>query len=188
MEDQMKLEQAEQIAESLKADLSPYCDRIEIAGSIRRKKPEVKDIELMCIPKFADIGTGQTTLFGGETTITENVLFTYLASKSEWPIIKMGEKYCQFEHIDEWPGNNIKVDLFTATPETWGYIFLLRTGPAEFSKWVVTELKRRGYVPKDGVILKNGYMIQAHEEKAVFRMLGIDYIEPEYRFKDVMWK
>lgn len=40
----MKLEQAQKIAESLKRKLEPYCERIEIGGSIRRKKPEVKRI------------------------------------------------------------------------------------------------------------------------------------------------
>jgi len=29
--------------------LKPYCLQIEIAGSIRRKKPDVKDIELVAV-------------------------------------------------------------------------------------------------------------------------------------------
>lgn len=33
------------IAENIKAKLGPHCFRREIAGSIRRKKPVVKDIE-----------------------------------------------------------------------------------------------------------------------------------------------
>lgn len=43
----MKLEQALEIAEKVKALLAPHCERIEIAGSIRRKKPDVKDIEIV---------------------------------------------------------------------------------------------------------------------------------------------
>jgi DNA polymerase/3'-5' exonuclease PolX len=27
--------------------LAPYCNRLEIAGSIRRQRPEVKDVELV---------------------------------------------------------------------------------------------------------------------------------------------
>jgi DNA polymerase/3'-5' exonuclease PolX len=31
--------------------LRPYCERIEIAGSLRREKPMVGDIEIVAIPR-----------------------------------------------------------------------------------------------------------------------------------------
>lgn len=52
----MKYEDAILIAERVKAELEPHCERIEIAGSIRRKKPEVKDIEIVAIPKPYETG------------------------------------------------------------------------------------------------------------------------------------
>lgn len=59
----MKLEQAQSIAEELRRELEPGCERIEIAGSIRRKKPEVKDIELCLIPKMLTLpNTGQLAM------------------------------------------------------------------------------------------------------------------------------
>ena len=48
----MKLEAAIQIAERVKSALAPYCERIEIAGSVRRRKADVGDIELVCIPRM----------------------------------------------------------------------------------------------------------------------------------------
>jgi DNA polymerase/3'-5' exonuclease PolX len=39
----MLLEDALPIAKKCLTDLMPYCERAEIAGSIRRQKPEVKD-------------------------------------------------------------------------------------------------------------------------------------------------
>lgn len=195
----MKLEQAQKIAQSLKSDLEPYCERIEIGGSIRRKKPDVKDIELVVIPKFGDFPTGQMSLEGDPLTSFENLLFDHIAAnRDKYDIIKMGEKYAQIQldltECDEWTAEilgedkYIKVDVFTATLGTWGYIFLLRTGPAEFSKWVVTELKRRGYTPKDGAVWHGDLRINTLDEEMVFRLLGIDWIEPECRFKDVMLK
>lgn len=183
----MKLEQAQKIAESLIADLKPFCHRVEIGGSIRREKPDVKDIELVVIPKFGDYPTGQMSLEGDPLTSYENLLFEHIAAnREEYRIIKMGVKYAQIHK------SGMMIDVFTATPETWGYIFLLRTGPAEFSKWVVTELKKRGYIPKNGALwLEDSLgLVQCNtsSEHDVFRMLGIDWIEPEYRFKDVMWK
>ena len=39
------------IAEKLILDLKPFCDKVEVAGSIRRQRPEVGDIEIICIQK-----------------------------------------------------------------------------------------------------------------------------------------
>src|SRR3972149_1812673 len=46
----MKLKQAYGIAGGLVMALRPVCERVEIAGSIRRGKAEVKDIEIVCVP------------------------------------------------------------------------------------------------------------------------------------------
>lgn len=42
----MKLEAARRIAEQLIESMQPYCERVMIAGSIRRGRAEVKDIEI----------------------------------------------------------------------------------------------------------------------------------------------
>ena len=47
----VRLEKASKVAANLLRTLAPACHRIEIAGSIRRGKPEVKDVELVAIPK-----------------------------------------------------------------------------------------------------------------------------------------
>ncbi len=50
----MKLQDAKIIANKYIELLKPYTNRISVAGSIRREKPEVKDIEIVCVvnPKF----------------------------------------------------------------------------------------------------------------------------------------
>lgn len=50
----MKLEIAKQLAELLVSKMRDYCERVEIAGSIKRGKAEVKDIELVVIPKWSN--------------------------------------------------------------------------------------------------------------------------------------
>lgn len=47
----MLLENALAIAEGIVEALNPYCTIINIAGSCRRRKPEVKDIEIVALPK-----------------------------------------------------------------------------------------------------------------------------------------
>ena len=46
----IELAEAHRLAEKIVALVSPAMDRVEIAGSIRRKKPVVGDIELVGIP------------------------------------------------------------------------------------------------------------------------------------------
>ena len=181
----MQLKQATIIAEAFKAALAPHCERIEIGGSIRRKKPTPNDIELVCIPKFKDVLTGQLTLWEEPITRRLNLLFSHLSQK--YFIIKMGDKYCQIQIGDE-PDTMIKVDIFTATFRTWGYIFMLRTGPREFSKFVVTELKKNGFTMDAGEVFHHGTPCTIPTEEDLFFLLGIDSIPPECRFKDVMWK
>jgi hypothetical protein len=48
----MQYAKALKIAETTKALLSPYCERIGIAGSIRRKKPDNHHPRLKFLPPF----------------------------------------------------------------------------------------------------------------------------------------
>ncbi|MBA7670781.1 hypothetical protein ES703_78928 [subsurface metagenome] len=46
----MELEKAKTIAGVVVEAIKVYCDRIEVAGSIRRQRPIVNDIDLVVIP------------------------------------------------------------------------------------------------------------------------------------------
>src|SRR3989344_4154112 len=48
------------IALDVQEQLKPYCERIEIGGSIRRKKSEIGDIELVLIPKPYTTGLSES--------------------------------------------------------------------------------------------------------------------------------
>jgi hypothetical protein len=53
---QRPLAEAERIAASIVADLAPSCARIQVAGSVRRHKQVVGDIEMVAIPRYAPAG------------------------------------------------------------------------------------------------------------------------------------
>lgn len=48
----MELSNARVIANELVQTLAPFCDRIEIAGSLRRQKPQVHDIDIVALPNY----------------------------------------------------------------------------------------------------------------------------------------
>ena len=160
----MQLDKALEIAEKTKELLAPYCERIEIAGSIRRKKPEVKDIELVAIPKPYDVG------------LFENGIATVV---NQWKKVK-GELPCKY--TQRILPDGITLDLFFANQENWGLIYALRTGSADYShKVLATGWVKLGYNSEGGQLSINGKEIKIPEEKDLFKLIGIPYIEPELR-------
>jgi DNA polymerase/3'-5' exonuclease PolX len=174
MKQKLPLAQARQIAERLVIQLAPFCKRIEIAGSIRRCKAEIGDIELVAIPlPTAD-------MFGVET------MEPHQLDTVDWTqygrMVKGGHKYKQIELSD-----GINLDLFIVTPPAqFGIQFLIRTGSAEFSHKFVTARQYGGFMPgylkvKDGAIWSNNHVIETPEELDVFNLAGMPYISPELR-------
>src|ERR1044071_2059762 len=58
MKNEIAYEEALRVALGLRTALEDYCERIEIAGSLRRKRPLVSDIELVFIPKMEERADG----------------------------------------------------------------------------------------------------------------------------------
>jgi len=131
----MNYEEALQIAEKIKAQLAPHCERIEIAGSIRRKKPFVKDIEIVAIPKPYDIGLFES----GIATVV-----------NQWPKVR-GELPC--EYTQRILPDGITLDLFFAEKENWGLIYAMRIGSADYSHQVLGNAwVRQGYRGVEGYL------------------------------------
>lgn len=147
--------------------LSPYCYRIEIAGSIRRQKKLISDIEIVCIPKAY-----QTGLFSDGLALVVN----------EWKKVKGDLDYEFSKYTQRILPEGIKLDLFFAQPDNWASIFLIRTGDWEFSKHFVGHIMpQRGYKQSDGYIWHHGDKVEVKEEKELFDLMRIPFIEPKDR-------
>lgn len=167
-ENKYPLTEARNIAESILKELSPHCERIEIAGSIRREKDFVKDIELVAIPK-----PYQTGLFEDGLASVVN----------QWTKVKGEMEYGKCKYTQRILPSGIKLDLFFATPKNWGLIFAIRTGSADYShKVLATKWVQKGYKSVDGnLTLNGGRTISVYEEQDLFRLLGLPYVEPKFR-------
>jgi len=173
----MKLTKAERIAKKYLDLLAPFCERIEIAGSVRRKKQEVKDIEIVCIP-MQEIVLENSDDFFDESKHVYQVHHEFINEVNKLEKIK-GEptgKYTQ-RILPE----GINLDLFMATKDNWGYILAIRIGPDGYSKYLADTWVRQGYKGVDGMLTKNGKPIPVLEEKDLFFLLGLEYVEPEFR-------
>lgn len=169
--------QARTVAGALVHYLEPACHRVAVAGSLRRMKPMVRDIEIVAVPKM-DID-----LFGNplETSYIDSIL-----DNRPVTFIKKGRKYWQFCFVGT-SGYEYIVDLFLQPdPATWGINMLLRTGSADFSHKMVTARSMGGYKPdglevRDARVWRDGVALDTPEERAVFDLWGMGYVEPRER-------
>lgn len=174
----LPLNQAQALTDKIIAALSPGCLRAEAAGSVRRGKAEIGDIEIVCIPRPT------FDLFGEHIGSVLDMVLTNLVNEGR--LIrgdKNGVKYKNFL-IPTVP--DLKLDLFITTPECWGVNFTIRTGPAEFSQRLVTQRDKGGLLPSDlsvsgARVWRGAEALRTDEEIDLFRLIGLDWIEPKDR-------
>jgi DNA polymerase/3'-5' exonuclease PolX len=175
MKTRFPLAEAKVITDELVAELKPYCTRIEHAGSIRRKKSTVGDIELLVIPKKINIG-----LFD-----------EYPVLQAEPELVKIINKYAKVKgniasgmYTQRVLPQGIALDLFTATEDTWGLQLAVRTGSSNFSfKTLACRWSKMGYYSREGLLRRkeDGIIIPLKEEIDLFNLLELDWVEPEER-------
>ncbi|HQT23985.1 MAG: hypothetical protein B7X86_14440 [Sphingobacteriales bacterium 17-39-43] len=166
---------AQEVAENILEQLRPHCIRAEIAGSIRRRKETVKDIEIVAIPTPYEVGLFQT----GIATIVD-----------QWQIVK-GHLGPKCKYTQRMLPQGIKIDLFLVEEKTWGLQFAIRTGSAKFSHEVLASTwSKMGWESKDGILystneIRNDYggktTMEFYEEEDLFKFLNLPYLLPEER-------
>lgn len=194
------LNKAAAIAEKIVDYLKPGCEIIQIAGSIRRQKPEVKDIEIVCVPK--KVPNGQIDVFTNiPQAETVHPLFLN-GSKAIGKVLK-GEPLGRYMQIQV--NTNLLLDLFITNSKDYYRQLAIRTGSADYSKnniagaWVrngwcgtvdglrlqsqclqVKNVDKIKWVPNPEV---KEYTLPPEwkSEREFFNWLGVQYLEPKYR-------
>ena len=169
----MNLIRAQQLAEAIVAKLAPHCLRIEIAGSIRRRRAHVNDIDLVLLPRPGE---------------REAILYRI---RGACPVVTEGEQNCIYR-MPLKPGEEFQLDLFFArppvadllgsTPGNFGTLLLCRTGSKEHNIHLVQHAKQQGLLwrPYAGVF-RGEDCLAAEDEAGIFTALGLDFIPPEQR-------
>lgn len=180
--------EAAALAWELVALLGPFCERIEIAGSLRRQRPTVGDIELVCLPRY---GAASRDLFNERISAGVNLLD--LECDRLFMLGTIGKRYDKNGHPRWGSGlkwatyRDVAVDLFPViSPAQWGVDFLLRTGSAAFSKRFVTPAEKGGLLPpgmlvSGGALWRGDARLETPEEVDAFKAIGLRYVEPSAR-------
>lgn len=184
----MDIEEARLIAHDAHGRLEPACKRIAIAGSVRRGALEVKDVELVYIPRLIE---EPVSLFETAPVPMTSKLIADLVRKGYWrfddQVKRNGPKYQRLVYL----ASGVVIELFRAQLENWGLQLVLRTGPAVFNKILVDRM--RGAMPvdmkmEDSFLWRRGRRVDTPTEMSFFEELGLPWIEPEERTAGRLWE
>jgi DNA polymerase/3'-5' exonuclease PolX len=169
------------VAKELCAALKPVTEKLVVAGSLRRRKPMVGDVEILFVPKMIEV---KFDLFN---TLKVSAADAYLEQMLKAAVLKKrlnakghsmwGEKNKLAVHVS----SGIPVDLFTATEENWFNYAVCRTGGAQTNVRICEAAQARGwkwnpYGP--GFTDHLGETRKVTSELDVFEFVGLKYLEP----------
>jgi hypothetical protein len=180
------LAHAKAILESTIEGLRPFCQRMEIGGSVRRGNSSVKDGEIVAIP----FPGNQGLLAHLDKMVAHGKLQQALYNCSP----RWGSLYRGFI-VD-----GLRVELFCTDPHSYGYQMWLRTGPRDANKVAMQWIshKKPDWRAQDGSIWYSaaGWKWDAEdkewnapdrqrcnvpEEVDMFRLLGLPHLPPAQR-------
>lgn len=189
------------MAKRIQEILAPHCERIDIAGSIRRQKEMVGDIEIVCLPKKV-----QTDLLGFEHKPVQEFYDALSIFKHTGGNIESGSaRQLGYLIPTGWTEPEaVKLDLFIPQESDYYRQLCIRTGSADYVRNAIAwRWKKLGWAgTPDGLRLreecteksekdgKSTYKVISSNptlppvwasEKEFFEWLWIDYVEPQYR-------
>ena len=174
------LVEAQAIAIKVKNHISSAMTRVEIAGSIRRQKPIVGDIELV------GISDDREKLIRLLTEVGQHIK-PGVPGAVPW-IPKLTAKYIRVRLSE-----GMNLDLFMASPENWGGLYMMRTGsgadaegnsfngfvPGIFGRF--KKLSGGGRMTDCMPTMPTGEQLWVPEEQDFFDLLEMDFVPPEVR-------
>ena len=176
-----------EVAREMVRALEPVCERLIIAGSLRRRKEAVGDVEVLYIPKFkTETPEPPLDFFEApvpirvdlaEATLEDLVYDKVLAKRlNSLGFQTWGLKNKLALHV----ASGIPVDFFSTTPEAWGSYLVCRTGGAQNNIDICTAAQRRNlkWSPYEGFIDQGGNLLLAKTEQEVYELAGLPYREP----------
>ena len=176
----VRWEEGMRIARHLLEELGPHVSRVSLAGSLRRRRPWIRDVEIV-----AELPLYSADLFG--TQAPDPVEIAAVREVVEGvSTVKRGATL----EVPRWIsatdvlGSSLSLDLFLVSPPAqWGPILAIRTGPRSLGIEAVQRLRTRGFREKSGSVfrLDSGERVEVPDEETFFQLAGMKYEAPERR-------
>lgn len=145
------------LSEKIVKQIKPFCKRIEVAGSIRRHKPDPRDIDIVLIPKDIE--------------------------KIKLSMSKLGKYIQGGEHESTWNIEGINVELYYTNELEWGATLLAYSSKKGSGIGLRIVARMKGFkLSQHGLFnRKTGKRIAGRTEQEIYHALGRPYKKPEDR-------
>lgn len=192
-------EEAVAVGSEIMDGLFGSVDKAVVAGSVRRHKPEVGDVEVVYIPSIAK--TADPTDFFGKM-VDYNVTDEAIEKMIRWGVlekrlnVKGQETYGPKNKLMRHVKTGMPVDLFATSLSDWWVSLVIRTGSKETNLRLTTGAQAIGrklnaYGAGVTILLTDqdvngrhyypGDVIPATSEEDVFRLCGVPFMKVEDR-------
>jgi DNA polymerase/3'-5' exonuclease PolX len=180
-------EDAETVAAEIMVHLGVFCEKWQIAGSIRRKKDMVSDIEILYIPEIGERPNPGDMFDAAKVNFMDEAI----AALESSDILEKRPKengqftYGEFIKLMRHKKSGVAVDFFACTSETWWNNLVCRTGGKDSNVAVSTKALQMGYrwnsTGRGFSSLSNGSVVPVDLEEDVFKFVGLPFLPPENR-------
>ncbi len=170
----MPWNQAYRLAGQLVEELRPVVRRLKVAGSLRRRRPDVGDIEIVVEPEMY-----AADLFQRMAPDVNRILFT---ARTWGRVEKSGERQIKVADVKGVVGFSCELYL-VHPPAQWGSILAIRTGPWELGKIAMGRMIARGLKHKNGFVhdSTSRAVLPTPTEADFFAAAGLEMVPPAQR-------
>lgn len=177
------------VATEVMSFLSEACDydRCVVAGSLRRQKPTVSDVEILYVSKrgMMKLPGEMFEAYGwlADEAIGKMESKGVLARRLN---VKGSETFGPQNKLMVHVKTGVPVDLFNTTDHAWWVSLVIRTGPKESNLMLASTAQafgRKMHAYGSGVTMPDGTEVRAESERHVFELCGCrdKYKEPKDR-------
>lgn len=186
MSEKQKYPRAEalKVAKQLCVSLADITERLIVAGSLRRRKFEVGDVEILFIPKLV---TQSVDFFTSKSVSAVDLMLDRLIAEgiiAKRKNVNGSEMWGEKNKLAVHVASGIPVDFFATKEESWFNYLVCRTGGAENNRQIATAANNKGWTWNpygSGFSRPSGLGKAFHQvksERDVFEFVGMPYREP----------
>lgn len=174
------------VARELCKLIEPACVKLIVAGSLRRRKDLVGDVELIFVPRV-EPRPDPGDLLGHvvQTDLVESLLTRWLQEGiiNRRPKVDGSYTWGSLNKLAVHCATGVPVDLFAGREANWWNLVVFRTGSAESNTRIASAAEKRGmrwdpYSPGFLDRLTNDLVRRVSSEREVFEAVGLEYLEP----------